>query len=100
MKKYFRFFAVMILAAALMLTACGGSGSSDAEEPAADEGQNPVMNYVGNYVCGRASVLISATDDKDGASALVTWSSSAAENSTWEMSGTFDAEGKQFEYHD
>jgi hypothetical protein len=38
--------------------------------------------------------------EKDGASASVTWASSAAENSTWEMTGTFDPEEKRFEYHD
>ena len=81
---------------ALGLSACG----SKSEEPAADEGQNPAMNYVGNYVCGRAAILIGATDEENGMDAIVTWSSSAAENSTWVMSGTFDPETLQFEYHD
>ena len=103
MKKYFSIFAVMILAAALVLTACGGSGSSGSsggEEAAPDDGQNPVMNYVGTYVCGRAAVLIEATDQENGAKATVKWASSVAENSTWEMTGTFDADQKRFEYHD
>ena len=58
------------------------------------------MNYVGNYVCGRAAILIGATDEENGMDAIVTWSSSAAENSTWVMSGTFDPETLQFEYRD
>ena len=87
---------VMLLAAAL--TACGGSGTSGNEE--SDEGQNPVMNYVGFYVCDRANIFIEATDSENGASALVTWGSSASENSTWTMTGTFDAEEGRFEYHD
>ena len=96
MKKYLSLFIIAVLA--LALTACGGKSAS--EEAAPDDGQNPVMNYVGNYVCGRAAVLIGATDEKDGASASVKWSSSAAENSTWEMTGTFDPDEKRFEYHD
>ena len=96
MKKIFSLIMVMLLAAAL--TACGGSGTSGNEE--SDEGQNPVMNYVGFYVCDRANIFIEATDSENGASALVTWGSSASENSTWTMSGTFDAEEGRFEYHD
>ena len=86
----------MLMIFALGLSACG----SKAEEPAADEGQNPVMNFIGNYVCGRACITIGATDEKNGADATVTWSSSAAENSAWVMSGTFDPDTLQFEYHD
>ena len=94
--KLLALFMAMLMVFALGLSACG----SKAEEPAADEGQNPVMNFVGNYVCGRACILIGATDEKNGASATVTWGSSAAENSTWVMSGTFDPETLQFEDHD
>ena len=100
MKKTFKLLALvmsMIMVFALGLSACG----SKAEEPAAaDEGQNPIMNYVGNYVCGRAFIFIDAADENNGVNAKVTWGSSAAENSTWVMSGTFDPETMQFEYHD
>lgn len=99
MKKTTKLLALVMaimMVFALGLSACG----SKSEEPPADEGQNPAMNYVGNYVCGRAAILIGATDEENGMNAIVTWSSSAAENSTWVMSGTFDAETLQFEYHD
>ena len=99
MKKTAKLLALvmaMMMVFALGLSACG----SKSEEPAADEGQNPAMNYVGNYVCGRAAILIGATDEENGMDAIVTWSSSAAENSTWVMSGTFDPETLQFEYRD
>ncbi|MBQ3369870.1 MAG: hypothetical protein IJJ03_04100 [Mogibacterium sp.] len=99
MKKTTKLLALVMaimMVFALGLSACG----SKSEEPAADEGQNPAMNYVGNYVCGRAAILIGATDEENGMNAIVTWSSSAAENSTWVMSGTFDAETLQFEYRD
>ena len=91
MKKYLSLLMVAVLA--LALTACGGSSGSN-------DGQNPVMNYVGFYVCDRATAYIGAADDEDGAEVTVSWGSSASETSTWEMSGTFDAETKQFEYHD
>ena len=95
MKKNARILALMmalVMTFAMGLSACG-------KKAAPDEGQNPIMNYVGYYVCDRANVFISA-DGEEGASAIVTWSSSAWENSTWMMSGTFDPETLQFEYHD
>lgn len=99
MKKTIKLLALamaLLMMMSLGLTACGNKTA----EPAADEGQNPAMNFIGNYVCGRASILIGATDEKNGMNAMVTWSSSAAENSSWVMSGTFDPETLQFEYHD
>ena len=96
MKKTRKMLAVMmalLMPLALGLTACGNSGEGS------DDGQNPVMNFVGNYVCDRANIFFDA-DGEDGASAVVTWGGSASENSTWVMSGTFDAETLQFEYHD
>ena len=85
----------MMMVFSLTFASCG----SKAEEPS-DDIQNPVMNFIGNYVCDRANIVIGATDDDNGASATVTWSSSAWENSAWTMTGTFDAETLQFEYHD
>ena len=66
--KLLALFMAMLMVFALGLSACG----SKSEEPAADEGQNPVMNFVGNYVCGRACILIGATDENNGANATVT----------------------------
>lgn len=98
MKKWFSLFTVLVLV--LSLTACGGGASEEPEETGGeDDGQNPVMNFVGNYSCGRANIVLSAEGD-EGASAVVTWGSSAAETSTWTMSGTFDAEKQVFEYSD
>ena len=86
----------IMMVVTLGLSACG----SKTEEPVEDEGQNPIMNFIGTYASGRASIFIGATDESNGANATVTWGSSAAENSTWVMSGTFDPETLQFEYHD
>lgn len=93
MKKFISLLMVLMLVFAF--SACSGSGSSGGEE----DGQNPVMNYVGPYVCGRAYVVVTA-EGNDGASAVVTWSSSAWEHSTWTMSGTFDEKTLTFEYND
>lgn len=94
MKKFISLVLVLMLA--LTITACGGSGGSD-ESAGSEDGQNSVMNFIGTYVCGRASVVISA-EGNEGASAIVSWSSSAFEHSTWVMSGTFDAGKLVFEY--
>ena len=98
MKKTVKMLSIvmaMMMVFALTLASCG----SKAEEPA-DEGQNPIMNFIGNYACDRANIMIGATDENNGVNATVTWGSSAWENSTWTMTGTFDAETLQFEYHD
>ena len=50
----------MMMVFALCLSSCG----SKAEEPAGDK-QNPVMDYIGNYVCDRANIMILATDDDE-----------------------------------
>ena len=63
-----------------------------AEAPAAEDGQNPIMNFVGSYAKDRALIEVSAADDKDGAKFHITWGSSAAEHSEWDMTGTFDPE--------
>ena len=93
--KMLSLMMAMMMVFALTFASCG----SKAEEPS-DDIQNPVMNFIGNYACDRANIVIGATDDDNGASATVTWGSSAWENSTWTMTGTFDAETLQFEYHD
>ena len=84
----------MLVMLAMGFSACGS------KEDASDDGQNPAMNFIGNYQCDRASVMIGADGEENGMTATVTWGSSAWENSAWVMSGTFDAETLQFEYHD
>ncbi|MBQ6314013.1 MAG: hypothetical protein IJI11_00250 [Mogibacterium sp.] len=93
MKKYIS----ILLALMLVLAFSGCEPKNSGDDVPADDGQNPVMNFVGNYVCDRASIFISA-EGEDGASAIVTWASSASENSSWMMSGTFDTETLRFDY--
>lgn len=61
------------------------------------EGQNPVMNFVGKYGAGRATILVEAEGDEN-AKITVTWSSSAWEHAKWVMSGKFDPETLMVEY--
>ena len=93
MKKYIS----ILLALMLVLAFSGCEPKNSGDDVPADDGQNPVMNFVGNYVCDRASIFISA-EGEDGASAIVKWASSATEYSSWMMSGTFDTETLRFDY--
>ena len=61
----------------------GGSGEED--------GQNPVMNFVGTYVYGRASATV-ACEGTDSARIEIAWSSSYAERTVWEIVGVLDPE--------
>ena len=76
-------------------TAAAASETAEApaeETSAAEDGQNPIMNFIGTYAKDRAMIDVSAADDKDGAAFHITWGTSAAEHSEWDMSGTFDPE--------
>ena len=94
-RKYAILLLMMLLAIVPMLAACG----SQSGEESADDGQNPVMNFVGDYGHDRASIFIEA-DGQDGAKATVNWGTSAAETSTWTMSGPFDTETLTISYND
>ena len=54
--------------------------------------QNPIMNFIGKYGNGRATMTVSAKGS-DKAVINVTWSSSAFEHSEWTMSGDVSAIG-------
>lgn len=62
-----------------------------------DDGQNPVMNFVGRYGSGRATIDVDCQGKKD-AHFHVTWASSAAEVTEWTMSGTFDEKTQSVRY--
>jgi len=96
MKKNNRLIALMmslLVMLAMGLAACGTGTET------ADDGQNPAMNFVGNYACDRANIMIGAAGE-EGMTATVTWGSSAWESSVWMMNGTFDTETLTFEYQD
>ena len=82
-------------------TASAGGGSADSADQAAGEedGQNPIMNYVGPYTNDRALMLVEA-DGMDGVKIHVSWGSSVTQNSEWEMTGTFDMDTRTVTYKD
>ena len=50
------------------------------------DGQNPMMNFIGTYTNGRATMTVSCIG-KNQASINISWSSNVAESSVWTMSG-------------
>jgi len=66
---------------------------------AGDDGQNPVMNVIGNYVCDRARVEVQPKGE-DMADITVSWSNSAFDHAEWTMSGVFDTDTMTVSYSD
>ena len=64
-----------------------------------EDGQNPVMNFIGQYYAGRGNLTISA-EGSNGALIQVWWGSSAEEHSEWTMHGTFDEAAMEITYSD
>lgn len=108
----------MMLAAVMLCGAAGCSGTSGNEpapaasetpaaevtgtasaepENTAEDGQNPVMNFIGSYAADRASMLVEA-DGTDGAKFTVRWADSAFETNEWTMSGRFNEEDMSVSY--
>ncbi len=73
--------------------------TSDPYEETADDGQNPVMNFVGIYGLDRASVTVEPGEGNT-ARFTVHWASSAAEFSEWVMNGEFDPDTLTVTYTD
>ena len=93
-----KLWILLMVCALLVLAACGGSAPAEeaeviVEEPAAqpEDGQNPVMNFVGTYYGGRPSILVEC-EGAENAKFTVVWGSSAWETSEWTMSGRLDTE--------
>ena len=59
------------------------------ETTISDDGQNPVMNFIGNYYGGRACVSVEAKGS-DEAEITVVWGDSYNTKAVWTMSGTFN----------
>ena len=98
MKKWICLIAVLVMV--FSLCACGAKDAAPAgSEAGAEDGQNPVMNFIGVYGHDRASIMVEA-DGMENAKITVTWGSSAAENAEWVMSGKFDPETLTVAYTD
>ena len=76
--------SLSVLAAAPVL-------ASEGEASFQEDGQNPVMNFIGDYGYATGTINVSCTGKSDAAF-KVTWRSSAAEYNDWEMSGTLDTD--------
>lgn len=97
---------VFVLSAVLLLSlaACGSTPASETEAPAtkpqatesvempAEDGQNPVMNFVGIYHADDSIEALVEADGADGAKITVTWAGSPWFHNQTVMSGPFDSE--------
>ena len=82
-----------------------GFTSSDVEVAALTEedisGQNPVMNFIGTYICDRCSINVATKENSEnGAEITVHWGGSAWHSGEWRMSGDLDLETLTIEYSD
>ena len=59
--------------------------------PEEEDGQNPVMNFIGPYAADRANALVEAEGAAD-ARITIEWGSSAWELARWEIVGTLDTD--------
>ena len=103
-----KLFALLLAFILLMLTACGAKDDSEeASEPAEiivevdvddnggsdaeDDGQNPVMNFIGEYQCDRAHAHVECFGN-DEAWITIEWGGSAEEQARWDIVGRLDTE--------
>lgn len=104
MKKKLIAFA-LFMALMLSLAACGSAPVAETEVPATepqvtetvetpaeDDGQNPVMNFVGVYSTEYNTEALVEADGADGAKITVTWAGSPWFHNQTVMSGSFDPE--------
>ena len=102
-KVWILFFSCVML----LLAACGTSVQAPAEQPSevssqpaedsseavvAEDGQNPVMNFVGKYNAGDSIEALVEAEGANGARITVTYAGSPWFRSQTVMSGVFDAE--------
>ena len=59
--------------------------------------QNPVMNFIGNYQCGRASATVECFGSED-AWITIKWGSSAWELTQWDIVGRLDTDTLSIDY--
>ena len=64
-----------------------------------EDGQNPVMNFIGPYVCDRARALVEA-EGNDVARITIEWGGSAWELARWVITGIFDEDTRTVDYAD
>jgi hypothetical protein len=112
MKKLLCLIVVLVLALS-MFAACQKKAENEVatteatteavteatEEVNDDDGQNPVMNFIGVYQNDRCTITVGAKGNED-AEFVIEWGSSATETTKWTMSGYFDADTLRVNYSD
>ena len=100
MKKTLAILLALTLCFALF-AACGKTDTP--AEPASgvseEDGQNPVMNVIGNYMNDRVSATIEAVGT-NRAKVTAYWGETARDGYQWELTGTFDEATKRINYTD
>ena len=88
--------AVLFVCMMLLLSACGGAAQAQEEnnDEAAgpQDGQNPVMNFVGIYSTEYSTEALVEANGAEGAKITVTWAGSPWFHNQTVMSGHFDPE--------
>ncbi len=97
MKKALSILLALCLCFALF-AACGKT-DTPAEPASNDDGQNPVMNIIGNYMNDRVSATIEAVGT-NGAKVTAYWGDTARDGFRWELTGTFDDATNRINYTD
>ena len=91
-----KILAVLFVCMMLLLSACGGAVQAQEEnnDEAAgpQDGQNPVMNFVGIYSTEYSTEALVEADGAEGAKITVTWAGSPWFHNQTVMSGPFDPE--------
>ena len=100
---------IFCMVLALTIAAIGFSSCGKADAPAdttapiavEEDGQNPVMNFIGNYQSDRRTMLVEA-QGMDEARVSVYWGSDAWTHSEWVMTGKIveDGDGLVMRYTD
>ena len=92
----------LILALMLALSAACLAENAVAEAPNEEDGQNPVMNLIGDYVdrISQRACMTVACLNNDSADITVSWADSAFQVNVWHMTGVYDTETNTIAYID
>ena len=97
MKK--RLIALLLVAVfVLVFAGCGKNAAETTSSEVIEDGQNPVMNFIGTYDCERAHMTVEC-EGTDSAKVTVLWGGGAWDDSVWTMSGKLDTQTLTVDYN-
>lgn len=96
MKKTLKIMIAFLAVAAIVL-AFAACGKKTEPEPEVNDGQNPVMNFIGVYAADRCTITVAADGEND-AKITASWGQSATETYEYTMSGLFDIDTLRVNY--